>query len=375
MKSEVFFTPVGAKNLNDSILARLAKLFDRAGAGSIVKENNLVAVKAHFGEHGNVSYISPVYYRTIIDRIAVCGGKPFLTDTNTLYVGNRSNSVDHTVNALKNGFAFAVVNAPVIIADGLTGTDLVEVEINGKHVKKAKIASALYFADSLISISHAKMHLATSFGGVIKNIGMGGAARPGKQEQHSGNAPFIVTDKCTGCNECVKWCNYDAMKVVNKKIQIDETKCSGCGECIAVCRFDALATKWDETNDRLQEKMVEYAHALLSTKKNKAFHFLFVMNVTPDCDCLPATGRYIVPDIGILASFDPVALDMAAVDLINRAMPVESTITSADREYEKSFKGKDNFKIVYPKLEYMTQLDYASKIGLGSKEYEIIEVL
>ena len=373
-KSEVYFIPVGASHLNDSILDRLKKLFNRSGAGSIIKENALTAVKLHFGEYGNVSFIPPVYYGVLSEQVKLCGGKPFLTDTNTLYVGNRSNSVDHTINALKNGFSFTTAGAPVVIADGLTGSDYVNVEINMKHVKKAKIASSIYWADSMITVSHAKMHLATSYGGAIKNIGMGCAARGGKQEQHSGNEPLIIKEKCTGCGECVKWCGYGALSVEGRKVKLDSAKCSGCGECISVCRFDALATKWDETNANLQEKMAEYAFAALQNKKGKAFHFVFIINVTPDCDCLPATGRYIVPDIGILASFDPVAADMAAIDLINSKKALETTIKSSDRKYDASFSGRDNFKVVYPQLEWATQLEHAEKIRLGKREYELVEV-
>ncbi len=373
MKSEVYFIQSGAYYFEDSILNRLVKLFDRCGAGSIIKENELVAVKSHFGEKGNVSFVSPVYYRTIIERIKQCGGIPFLTDTNTMYVGERNNSVRHIITALKNGFSYATTEAPIIISDGLRGTDYVEIEINKKHIKKAKIASGIYWADSLVVISHVKMHLATSMGGALKNVGMGCASRGGKQEQHSGNVPGIDKDKCTGCGECSEWCNYGAIKVVNRKAEIDKEKCAGCGECLAVCRFEAIFSNWDESSKNLQEKIVEYVYAVLKNKKNKAVYFNFLINITPDCDCLPSSGKYIVPDIGILASFDPVAIDAASAYLINKSEPISSNLKGRVK-YDLSYADKNKFKMVYPKLDYSTQIDYAVELGLGSKEFELIEV-
>ncbi len=373
MKSEVYFTEFGAYHFEDSILNRLTKLFDRSGAGSIIKENELVAVKGHFGEQGNVSFVSPVYYRTIIERIKQCGGLPFLTDTNTMYSGERNNAVKHLITALKHGFSYATLEAPIIISDGLRGTDYVEVEINKKHIKKAKVASGIYWADSLVVLSHVKMHLSASMGGTIKNIGMGCASRGGKQEQHSGNFPGIDRDKCTGCGECSQWCNHNAISVVNKKARVDKDKCTGCGECLAVCRFEAIFSNWDEDSKNLQEKMAEYTYAVLQNKKGKVIYFNFLINITPDCDCLPSTGKYVVPDIGILASFDPVAIDAASAFLINKSETISSNLKGRVK-YDLSYADTNKFKMVYPKLDFSIQLDYAAELGLGSKEFEIIEV-
>ncbi|MCX7698475.1 MAG: DUF362 domain-containing protein [Candidatus Goldbacteria bacterium] len=229
MKSEVYLTKFGADNMDDSILDRLVRLFDKVGAGGIIKENDMVAVKAHFGELGNISFISPIFYRVLVDRIKICGGKPFLTDTNTLYVGERNNAVKHLNLAMRHGFSFSTVDAPIIIADGLTGMDYVEEEINLQYIKKAKIASAFYWANSIVVVTHCKGHMLTGMGGSIKNIGMGCAPRPGKQEQHSGSAPNFKSKYCVGCGECVMWCNFDAVKIVNGKAVNDPSKCIGCG--------------------------------------------------------------------------------------------------------------------------------------------------
>jgi uncharacterized Fe-S center protein len=373
MKSNVYFIEFGASYFEDSILNRLDKLFKKCGAQNIIKKDELIAIKGHFGESGNVSFVSPVYYRRIVDKVKESGGLPFLTDTNTMYVGERNNSVKHLINAVKNGFSYTTLGAPVIISDGLRGTDYVEIEVNQKHIKKAKIASGIYWADSMIVLSHTKMHLAASFGGAIKNIGMGCASRGGKQEQHSGNMPGIDKEKCTGCGECEKWCNFDAIHVVDKKAQIDKNKCAGCGECLAVCRFSAVFSNWDASSISLQEKMVEYAGAVLKNKKDKIVFFNFLINITPDCDCLPSSGKYLVPDIGILASFDPVAIDAASVYLINKAQPIDTNLKGRVK-YDLSYKDKDKFKMVYPKLDWRVQIDYAEEIGLGTKEFELIEV-
>jgi uncharacterized Fe-S center protein len=348
-------------------------MFDRVGAGSLIKDNETVAVKAHFGEQGNVSFVSPLYYRTIVDRIKVCGGNPFLTDTNTLYVGERNNAVKHLNTAIKHGFAYATAGAPIVIADGLTGSDFVEVEINGKHLKKAKVASAIYWAKTLVVMSHVKGHMMTAMGGAIKNLGMGCTARAGKQDQHSGNVPKFSPELCAGCGDCVAWCNFDAITIVDGKAINDPAKCAGCGECIAACRLDAIESKWDTDLEKMNEKMAEYALAVTSNKKNKMVYFNFLLNITPECDCMPSSDNYLVPDIGILASFDPVAIDTASAELVNKADVIRENVAGKDG-YNLELAGSDKFRMVHPKLNWRLQLEHAQKIGLGTMEYELIEV-
>jgi uncharacterized Fe-S center protein len=373
MKSEVYFTKFGAPHMDDSILNRLKKMFDRVGAGSVIKQGETVAVKSHFGEEGNISFVSPLYYRAIVDRIRDCGGNPFLTDTNTLYVGERNNAVKHLNVALKHGFSFTTVNAPLVIADGLTGMDSIEVEINQKHVKKARIASAIYWANTMVVVSHCKGHMMTSMGGAIKNLGMGCAPRSGKQDQHSGNVPKFKHEQCTGCGECLDWCNFEAIRMVDGKVINDPAKCAGCGECIPACRFDAIESNWDTELTKMNEKMAEYALAAVSNKKGKTVFFNFVLNITPECDCMPSSDRYLVPDIGILASFDPVAIDMASADLVNKA-PVIKDNVSGKGSYDMKYAEHDKFKMAHSNTDYKTQLAHAQKIGLGSMEYELIEI-
>jgi len=373
--SDVFFTKSGASHFNDSITDRLVKIFDRAGAGSIIKEKSLVAIKAHFGEPGNISFVSPLFYRAIADRVRICGGNPFICDTNTLYVGGRNNAVKHAETAVKHGFSFATVNAPVIIGDGLLGTDFVEVEVNKTHVKKAKIGSAFYWADAMIVVSHVKGHMMTGMGGAIKNIGMGCAARGGKQEQHSGASPKINSEMCAACRECLEWCGFSAIETDEEtgRARINTDKCSGCGECLAVCRFDAISSKWDTGLDAMQEKMAEYALAAVLNKKNRVFYINFLLNITPECDCIPSTDGFLTPDIGIMASFDPVALDYASAEMINRTKPVMHNI-EGKKNYDMKHAESDKFRMAHPETNWKKHIEHAEKIGLGSREYDIIEV-
>lgn len=373
MKSEVYFTKFGASNFNDSILRRLETLFDRSGAGSIIKKNENVAVKAHFGEPGNVSFVSPVYYRTVIDRIKLCGGNPFVADTNTLYTGERNNAVKHLNAAHRQGFGYSSLGAPLIIADGLTGADFVEVPVDGVHLKKARIGSAFYRADSMIVMTHVKGHMMASVGGAIKNLSMGCACRAGKQEMHSGNKPAIKEKYCTSCGECVAWCGFGAISIENGKAQITGEKCSGCGECISVCRSDAITSNWDTDITAMHEKMAEYAAGAVANKKGKVFYLNFLMNITPECDCIPSSGGYLVPDIGILGSFDPVAIDKASEDLINQAPAIDYNLNPI-ADYDRSFEKTDKFRMVHPEIKKNTQLEHAVKMGMGSTDYEIIEI-
>jgi uncharacterized Fe-S center protein len=373
MKSEVYFTRFGAPHADDSILKRLSIMFDRVGAGSIIKQNEMVAVKAHFGEQGNVSFVSPLYYRTIVDRIRACGGNPFLTDTNTLYVGERNNAVKHLNTAIMHGFAYATAGAPVIIADGLTGTDFVEVDIKGTHLKKAKVASAVYWANTMVVMSHVKGHMMAAMGGAIKNLGMGCTTRAGKQDQHSGNVPKFNQSLCAGCGDCVSWCNFDAIKIVDGKAINDPGKCAGCGECIAACRMDAIESKWDIDLVKMNEKMAEYALAATSNKKQKTVYFNFLLNITPECDCMPSSDNYLVPDIGILASFDPVAIDTASAELVNRAKVIQENVAGKEG-FDMKHAADDKFRMVHPHLNWRIALEHGQKIGLGSMDYELIEV-
>ena len=297
------------------------------------------------------------------------GGKPFLTDCNTLYVGGRKNALDHLESAYENGFSPFSTGCHVIIADGLKGTDetLVPVE-GGEYVKEAKIGQAVMDADVFISLAHFKGHEATGFGGTLKNIGMGCGSRAGKMEQHSAGKPHVNQENCIGCRQCSKICAHDAITITDRKASIDHNKCVGCGRCIGVCPRDAVEPASDESNDILNKKIAEYTKAVVQGRP--CFYINMVIDVSPYCDCHAENDAAIVPDVGFFASFDPVALDMACADAVNR-QPVISNSVLGDHQH---IHEGDHFHKVSPDTDWIVAIEHAEKLGLGTREYEIVEV-
>lgn len=346
-----------------SLLDATERLFNAAGLASCIGEGDLVAVKLHFGERGNTAFVPPIFVRRVVDRIKACGGRPFLTDSNTLYRGSRANAVDHTVTAIENGFGYATVGAPIVIADGMTGKEYVEVRIDGKHFETVKIGAAVVHADAIIAVTHFKGHEATGFGGVMKNLGMGLGARSGKQQMHADFVPAVDPAKCTACGECAEWCPVDAITVGDVAVT-DHGICIGCGECVVTCPYSAIAVDWSTDATKMQEKIAEYVKGALAGKEGKAGHISFLLNVTPDCDCWNFSGAPIVPDIGIAASTDPVAIDRASLDLVNEAPALLESLADVSGDKFEALTGVDGAPI----------LDYASRIGLGSTEYELRDI-
>jgi hypothetical protein len=361
-------------NKKQNRLDKLTKLYRRAGLGGIVAKGDLVALKVHFGERGNTTFLRPQYVRRLVDLVRKAGGKPFLTDANTLYVGGRSNAVDHLETAILHGFDFVVTGAPVVIADGLTGKDYVEVPVNLKHFRTVKIASAAYHADALLVVSHFKGHVATAFGGVLKNVGMGLGARSGKQMMHSDVLPAVDAEKCRGCARCRRWCPADAIALTRKqpdrpgRAVIDESKCLGCGECTVTCTHGAIAINWKTEPDVIQEKIVEYTWGVLKDKAGKAAFITFLNNVTPDCDCCGWSDAPIVRDIGILASLDPIALDQACVDLVNGERGINASRLAGHED------SPDKFRALFPNVDWSRQLAYGEKLGLGTRRYRLVKI-
>jgi uncharacterized Fe-S center protein len=368
MSSKVYFTKLGAKKNADNNFNKITRLFKDAGLQNCISKNDLVAIKLHFGESGNTTFVSPVLIRPIVDSVKKVGGNPFLTDANTLYHGSRSNAVDHLNTAYAHGFLPSVVGAPVVIADGLTGKNDMDVEVNLKHFKSVKLASAAIQADSIIVASHFKCHIVGGIGGAIKNLGMGFGTRAGKQQMHSDLKPQVDIATCIGCGNCAKWCPQNAIAVVNGKAIIDGAKCYGCGECLITCGPKAIKVRWDSTAESMQEKMIEYCMGVVKGKEGKIGYINFVMNVTPHCDCAGWSDTPIVNDIGILASMDPVAIDQASADMVNAAQanPNSSIINGLK-------KGLDNIRAAND-LDWSIQLKYGEEVGLGSRKYEIVLV-
>ncbi|MDW7673449.1 MAG: DUF362 domain-containing protein [Bacillota bacterium] len=365
---EVYFVNLRATSKNDSLLAKLEKALQKANIKEKISEDDLTAIKLHFGELGNTTYLRPVFFRKVVEQIKNYGGKPYLTDTNTLYVGSRANAVDHLNTAIANGFGYDSVNAPLIIADGLTGKNFIEVEINKKHCKKVKLAGDIVNAQSIVAVSHFKGHMLTGFGGTLKNLAMGGASRGGKQVMHSSLLPE-VTEACIGCATCQEWCPANAIEMVDDKAVIAPDICMGCGECPVSCPIRAIKIQWADTTSNVQERIAEYAYGLLKGKENKAIFINFLTDVTPDCDCVGWSDRPIVPDIGILVATDPVAIDQASVDLVNQQQGFVDSALGKNHA-----PGEDKFRGVHQKIDWSVQLAHGQAIGLGSRSYKLIQI-
>lgn len=368
MTSEVYFSNFRARSDKENKITKLKKIFSGAGFDSLISNDDITAIKVHFGEEGNDTFLSPVLVRQVVDRVRKNGGNPFLTDTATLYNGQRRNAVNHLKTAISHGFDFAVVNAPLIIADGLYGNDYVEVPISKGHFEKVKIARAITEADSMIVLSHFKGHCSTGFGGAIKNLGMGCAPPAGKFEQHCAKA-IVNEELCICCGECAKACELDAIELKGGKSHVDKTKCIACGSCVGACPEGAINFDWEHEIPVFIEKMVEYAYGAVAGKEDKVGYINFVMNVTPDCDCAPYSDAPIVPDVGILASRDPVALDMVCYDLVNKQSGIANSML-----WENLKEGEDKFRGTWGQVDSTVQLRYGEKIGLGKTKYKLIEL-
>lgn len=372
-KSKVYFTDFRAK-LGEGLPSKMQRLIKTAGIEQIDFNGKFVAIKMHFGELGNISYLRPNYARALADLIKELGGKPFLTDCNTLYPGSRKNALEHLECAWLNGFTPLTVGCPVIIGDGLKGTDDVEVPVDGEYIKSAKIGHAIMDADIFISLTHFKGHETAGFGGAIKNMGMGCGSRAGKKEQHCTGKPQIDPNLCRGCKRCQKECANNGLiyNESTKKMEINEANCAGCGRCLGACNFDAISFANYTAVKELNCRMAEYTKAVIQGREN--FHISLVVDVSPNCDCHCENDAPILPNIGMFASFDPLALDQACVDACMKTSPLPNSQLS-DNIAKKGFVDHhDHFTNSKPESEWKTCLEHAEKIGIGSREYELIVV-
>ena len=369
MASKVYFADLRA-DVHENLQQKLTRLMKTAGMGDIDFQDKFVAIKLHFGEPGNLAFLRPNWARTVADFVKERGGKPFLTDCNTLYVGGRKNALDHMDSAMLNGFNPMTTGCQIIIGDGLKGSDEVEVPVvGGEYVKNAKIGRAVMDADVFISLTHFKGHEEAGFGGCLKNIGMGCGSRAGKMEQHNAGKPHVAQKHCIGCGQCRKICAHGAPIIENGKAHIDHDKCVGCGRCIAVCPKDAVRIDWDESTTNLNCKIAEYTKAVVDGRP--CFHISLVIDVSPNCDCRSENGMAIVPNVGMFASFDPVALDMACVDAVNAQTPLRGS--AADDAHAKAHV-HDHFQRLHPDTNWRSCLEHGEKIGIGTREYELIKI-
>ena len=368
-KSKVYFTDMRVGS-GDNLLMKLQRLIKKAGIMDIDMKDRFVAIKIHFGEPGNLSFLRPNFAKAVADVVKENGGKPFLTDCNTLYVGRRKNALDHLDAAYENGFSPLTTGCQVIIADGLTGKDEVWVPVEGGElVKEAKIGRAIMDADVFISLNHFKGHEATGFG-----------SRAGKMEQHNGGKTEVDEEKCVGCRMCAKECAHGAISFgEDRKATVDQTKCVGCGRCIHACKKEAIGQTAGSANEDLCRKMAEYAKAVVDGRPQ--FHISIVNQVSPYCDCHPENDAPIIPDIGMFASFDPVALDMACADACNAAPAYANSVLGENllKNGAHVHDGvidthEDRFDATSPATNWRVTLDHAEKLGVGTEQYELVKV-
>ena len=393
MASKVYFTDLRTHG-KTNLPKKLDRLVCKAGIEQIDFKNKFVAIKMHLGEPGNLSYLRPNYARVIVDIVRELGGKPFITDCNTLYVGGRKNALDHLDSAYANGFNPFQTGCHTIIADGLKGLDEVEVPVvGGEYVKNAKIGRALMDADIVISLTHFKGHEQAGFGGCMKNLGMGGGSRAGKMEQHSAGKPSVNDDLCIGCRQCAKICAHDAIsydQTVEREgadgrvrtvhlAHIDHNRCVGCGRCIAVCNQDAIKPDYDQAVEVLNYKIAEYTKAVVDGRPS--FHVSLAIDVSPNCDCHDENDTPIVGDVGMFASFDPVAIDQACIDavLAQPALPNTALTESRDKLAREGVEldeahAHDHFYVTHPDTDWPSMIEHGEKIGLGTHEYELVRV-
>jgi hypothetical protein len=364
--SKVYFTDMHTCQGNN-LLDKMERLLRKAGLDRMDLDGKMVAIKIHLGEPGNLAYIRPNLAAVLVRLVKEKGGKPFLTDCNTLYLGKRSNAVDHLNSAMENGFNRIAVGCDVIIADGLKGNEQREILIEQELCRTAKIGSAIADADVVISLNHFKGHELTGFGGAIKNLGMGSGSRCGKLEMHASSKPSVNAKMCVGCGQCVKSCPEKAISLAAKKAIIDQQKCVGCGQCVAICRYGAPQVEWEDSSEIVNKKIAEYAYAVMLGRPG--LHINVIMDVSPNCDCWAFNDLAIVPNIGMTASKDPVALDLACADLVNASAVNRGSVLDV-----KDAKKGDKFKAIFPKTDWMTGVDHAQRIGLGRKEYELVRI-
>ena len=359
--SKVFFFDYSKEK---SILSGMGSLCRESAILDLIPEGGTVAVKLHMGEVGNITYIRPAFVRRVVDLVKKVGGKPFVTDTTALYPGGRDTEDKYLSTAAFNGFVESGLGAPVVIADGdgYEGVPVpVENIVEGCEIREVEVATKIYEASFLLVLSHVKGHMLAGFGGAIKNLAMGCVTKKSKSEQHWVTSPVLDESKCDGCGACAKICPTGAITMVQERPKCNMEKCLHCSTCLFECPSGALYWK-EGAKDQFQICLAHAASAVWRKFEGKIGFVNFVQDITPYCDCAAPAGKAIVPDIGILASLDPVAVDKASLDLIDQSPAIMTTgpLTPPD------ILGKMH------NTSSLAHLRVASSLELGSLEYQLI---
>ncbi|MBF0541509.1 MAG: DUF362 domain-containing protein [Nitrospirae bacterium] len=354
-KSNVYFSSLKNSKMT-SPLEKISRLFERCAPSKMFSKGDLIAIKVHFGELGNTSFLRPIFLRPIIETLKSLETKPFLTDTNTLYIGMRTNSVDHFHNAMLNGFGYSTLQVPVIIADGLRGEQSVSIQVSQELLESVSIASEIAHSDGMVVVSHFKGHEVSGFGGAIKNMSMGCASRQGKLQMHSVTRPVVDVSICSACGKCQDNCQSKAIDI--EKTAFISTRCVGCSRCIAVCPEKAIGHNWDESASNIQKKMIEYASGTIKALNSRLIFINILTSISPACDCYKGNDAPITGDLGFMASLDPIAIDRASYEMVINSTPHKS----------------DPFREIYDYLDPEVQFRHAKKIGLGNADYNLIDI-
>lgn len=369
-RAKVYFVDARSRDYKyiSSLPAKLSLLLDRYDLSRIIKKNDKVAIKVHFGSRGSFRTIRPTFIRQVVDRVREIGGKPFITDTGNL---------DKLEIAIKNGINYAACNAPIVLADGIDGKDCVVVSTGEDFLKEIGVATAIYSADAMILLSHVKGHIQAGFGATLKNIAMGaissadhqGNVQRGKMHNLGAASFEWNAELCVLCEQCIDACYFDCIRREGDTIVIEYAKCWRCGRCRRVCPKGALGE--DMSPEDFGRAMAAGAKAALSTfEPGKIACFNFILDYQPECDCMPSADVPVLPDIGILASDDPVAIDAATLELLGKVKPLPNSqaeelgVLDPDPNIVQKLTGRDPWPIIR----------YAEQFNLGSSKYKLIEI-
>lgn len=356
MPAIVHFVKARLEEGEKPLLAKFDRLLAAADPFAGLKPGALVAIKTHLGEKGNKGHVPPAFIAAVGRRVKDRGGKPFVAETSTLYVGRRSNAVDHLNLAYEHGFGPTKIGMPIVMADGLSGQSQVAVRIGGVHHDAVNVAADVPFYDYLVGIAHVTGHMCSGMGACLKNLGMGLSSRAGKLSQHSAVKPSVAPDACVMCGACFRYCPADAIVEADGRARIVPEACIGCGECLSVCKAHAVKFAWDQDSKDLQELMAEHALGVVRPLTGRHLFANFAWKITENCDCMAKDDPAVCPDLGILASTDPVALDKATLDLLTGA------------------NAGDIFHRLTPAIDALVQVRHGERIGLGTADYALNEI-